>query len=184
MDKNIQTLALSVREEQSFSSASEDQILIGWVVGFTDGEGCLCVSFSKRTKFKTGLEVRPSFSITQKPDSKLALNTIESFFPGGGLRYSKKDGTWKYEMRNLSHLVKTILPFFQKYPLKTEKNKDFVLFSQICLLMKSNQHLNQTGLENIIEKAFLMNSSGQRKYSKEYLLNSLKLLSVPNPKIS
>jgi len=184
MDKNIQTLALPVREEQSFSSASEDQILIGWVVGFTDGEGCFCVSFSKRTKFKTGLEVRPSFSITQKADSKLALNTIESFFPGGGLRYSKKDGTWKYEMRNLSHLVKTILPFFQKYPLKTEKNKDFVLFSQICLLMKSNQHLNQTGLENIIEKAFLMNSSGQRKYSKEYLLNSLKLLSVSNPKIS
>src|SRR5882757_10267795 len=35
-----------------------------FVTGLTDGEGCFCVSLAIRAKLRTGLEVRPSFSLS------------------------------------------------------------------------------------------------------------------------
>ena len=35
-----------------------------YVTGLTEGEGCVCISFAIRAKLRTGLEVRPSFSLS------------------------------------------------------------------------------------------------------------------------
>ena len=35
-----------------------------FVTGLTEGEGCFCVSLARRKKLRTGLEVRPSFSLS------------------------------------------------------------------------------------------------------------------------
>ena len=35
-----------------------------YVSGLTEGEGCFCVSFAIRAKLRTGLEARPSFSLS------------------------------------------------------------------------------------------------------------------------
>lgn len=147
--------------------------LESWIMGFIDGEGCFCVSFSKVARLNTGLDVRPSFSVSQKRNSKAALHTIHDFFGCGGIRSSNSDGTEKYEVRKLQDLNSVIIPFFQKTSLLTEKQKDFVLFSRVCSLMKQNRHHSKEGLIEIIELSVLMNSSGKRKYSKEELLDIL-----------
>jgi LAGLIDADG endonuclease len=149
-----------------------------WILGFVDGEGCFCVSFSKRERMPCGIEVRPSFSVSQKAKSLSCLQLISSFFVCGGIRYSRKDGTYKYEVRNLEDLRKTIIPFFKEYTLLTEKQKDFILFEKICDLMCQGQHLNKKGLELIISKAYLMNGSGKRKYLEKELLKFISKLKV------
>jgi hypothetical protein len=148
----------------------EDSVLIGWVVGFVDGEGCFSVSFNQRQKLNTKIEVRPSFSISQKAISKDCIACFEQYFEGGAIRYSKNDGTWKYETRKLTHIVDKVIPFFQQYPLRTNKKNDFNLFCEICSSIKQNQHLNSIGLEEIIRKAYKMNSAGKRKYTLEEIL--------------
>lgn len=147
--------------------------LESWIMRFIDGEGCFCVSFSKRPKLTTGLEVRPSFSISQKRNSVSSLVLIEQFFGCGGLRSCTSDGTDKYEVRKLRDLNTIIIPFFQKSSLVTQKQNDFVLFAQVCSLMKQNKHLSKEGLREIIELAGSMNSSGKKKYTKKDLLNIL-----------
>lgn len=145
-----------------------------WVTGFADGEACFSVSFNRREKFSTGLEVRPSFSIGQKASSLEALKNVQNYFDCGSIRYSTRDGCYKYEVRCLDDITKKILPHFEKYPLKTQKQNDFEIFSNICKDMKQNKHLNPNGIKKILKDAYTMNPAGKRKYSYEDLIKFVK----------
>nr|YP_009057887.1 putative LAGLIDADG homing endonuclease [Nephroselmis astigmatica]YP_009057906.1 putative LAGLIDADG homing endonuclease [Nephroselmis astigmatica]AID67745.1 putative LAGLIDADG homing endonuclease [Nephroselmis astigmatica]AID67746.1 putative LAGLIDADG homing endonuclease [Nephroselmis astigmatica] len=149
-----------------------------YITGFVDGEGCFCISFSQRAKFKTGLEVRPSFSISQNKRSLKALQSVQEYFQCGGLRYSKKDQTYKYEVRSLRDLRKYVIPHFEKYPLQTSKSADFKIFAWICRQIAASKHLNRDFLEEIIEQAYQMNGSGKRKYTKTKLLQVLGKMKI------
>ena len=64
-----------------------------YVTGFVDGEGCFSVSFNWRAKLNTGIEIRPSFSISQNVRSLTILRELYQFFKCGGIRYSRRDNT-------------------------------------------------------------------------------------------
>ena len=145
-----------------------------YITGFVDGEGCFSISFTKREKMKTGIEIRPSFSIGQNKKSLKLLQDIMHYFGCGSIRFSKSDQTYKYEVRSINDLRKKIIPHFKKYPLKTSKNADFLKFNWICDQIASSKHLNKDCLVEIIEQAYLMNESGKRKYTKEDLLRIIK----------
>jgi len=144
-----------------------------YITGFTDGEGCFSVSFNKRSKLNTNIEVRPSFSISQKKFSLRLLERIKKHFNCGGIRYSKSDGTYKYEVRSLTNLNDIIIPHFQKYSLQTAKKDDFDKFVKICNMMKKNLHRNKDKLKEIIDIAYEMNTCGKRRYKKKDLLKLL-----------
>lgn len=144
-----------------------------YVTGFIDGEGCFSVSFNKREKLKTGIEVRPSFSIAQNKRSLQILKDIHEYFGCGAIRFSKRDQMYKYEVHSIKDLITKIIPHFEKYPLKTYKAKDFEIFTDMCLLISKSHHLNPEYLERIINNSYLMNGSGIRRYTKEDLLKIL-----------
>lgn len=135
-----------------------------YLSGFVDGEGCFSVSFRKRKKLNTGIEVTPSFAIAQKKSKQnyALLNKIRLIFQGGAIRDDGK-GCYKYETRKITHLRNQVIPFFLKYPLYTSKASDFLCFSEICSLITSKQHLNKNGLSHILVLSKSMNSSGIRK---------------------
>ena len=145
----------------------------GWIVGFTDGEGCFSVSFNLRESMTVGVETRPSFAVGQKSPSLASLEKMRNFFGCGHIRYSKRDGTYKYEVRNIDDLVNKIIPFYEKHSLETLKKDDFNLFAEICRSMKQGSHLNEEGMKKIIEKGYSMNPSGQRKRFIEELMNAI-----------
>lgn len=151
---------------------------IYWIVGFIDGEGCFSVSFNKKSTLSCGIEVRPSFSVSQKAHSYIALENIQNYFKCGNIRFDRKDGTYKFEVRSLVELRKIIIPFFNKYSLLTKKKVDFETFQVICNLVAECQHLNIIGIEKIISLAYTMNGSGKRKYTKEELLKFLNKLKL------
>ena len=145
-----------------------------YITGFVDGEGCFSISFNKREKMKSGIEIRPSFSISQNKRSLDVLKQIQHYFGCGAIRFSRHDQTYKYEVRSIGDIRKRIIPHFQKYPLKTSKQNDFLTFLFICDQISSSKHFNKDCLEEIIEKAYTMNGSGKRKYTKEELLRVVR----------
>lgn len=149
-----------------------------YITGFVDGEGCFSVSFSKRQKFKTGLEVRPSFSVSQHQRNKEIILFLQKHFNCGGVRFSKRDRNFKFEVRSIKDLNQIIIPHFLKFPLQTSKQKDFEKFRKICDLVKKNQHLNIAGLRLIIELASTMNEAGQRNYPTKDLLKNINKMNV------
>jgi LAGLIDADG endonuclease len=50
-----------------------------------------------------------------------------------------------YKVRNLDEIIKIIVPHFERYPLITQKQADFILFKNIIELMSKGRHLNING---------------------------------------
>lgn len=149
-----------------------------WISGFVDGEGCFCVSFNLKKRLSLGIEVRPSFSISQTKDREgLNLKCLQdflSFFGCGFIRFSKRDNTWKYECRDLSDIRSKVLPHFEKFALRTKKFRDFELFKEVVNSVASKQHLNEVGLKHIIDISYQINM-GKRKLTKNELLSKINL---------
>ena len=144
-----------------------------YITGFADGEGCFSISFNRRAKLKTGIEVRPSFSIAQNKRSLQVLKDIHTYFGCGAIRFSKRDQMYKYEVRSIGDLRKRIIPHFQKYPLRTSKARDFEIFVEVCDLIFKSYHLNSEYLGSIIQKSYLMNEASLRRNTQEELLKIL-----------
>jgi hypothetical protein len=144
-----------------------------YITGFVDGEGCFSISFSKREKMKLGLEIRPSFSVSQHQRSKDIILFLHNHFKCGGVRYSKRDQNFKFEVRSIADLVEKIIPHFERYPLMTDKKEQFERFAQICKLVRANQHLSVGGLAKIIALSDEVNQTGKKKYQRQDLLKMI-----------
>lgn len=141
-----------------------------YIVGFTDGEGCFSVSFSKRRKMKMGIEVRPSFSVSQHLRNEKILQRFRRFFKCGSIRYCRKDNTYKYEVRSVRELVTKIIPHFEKYPLQTTKKQSFTQFCKICRILQQGKHLQPKGMQKVILLSEKINKAGLKKYDRKKLL--------------
>ena len=145
-----------------------------YISGYVDGEGCFSISFSKRDKFLVGWETKPSFSVSQNEDRAQILFLMQNVFKCGFIRRDYSDKTLKYEVRSLDDLMEKIIPHFEKFPLLSDKQKDFNYFRKVCFLMQRNSHKEKAGLKKILEHAFKMNPSGKRKYTKAEMQKALR----------
>ncbi len=127
---------------------------------------------SPSSSFNPGIDFDSGFGVSS---SSPILNLMQQNFGCGSIKENGKEDTLKYEVRSIEELNGTIISFFKKHPLQGKKNDNFLLFSEICLLMSSKEHLTEEGLVEIIYIGYEMNpDSGRRKYTKEELLEVLK----------
>ena len=137
-----------------------------YITGFCDGEASFSVTLSPRGKL---WEVRPSFSVSQNKASKGVLFQIEEFFGCGYIRPSRKDNTYKYEVRSLKDLTSKIIPHFEKYPLKTENRKNFEGLKGIVEMMRKEEHLKPSGLKEILRLMEKINPNSKKVYDRRKL---------------
>jgi hypothetical protein len=143
-----------------------------FVTGLTEGEGCFCVSLALRAKLRTGLEVRPSFSLSLNEKDLRLLEGLQAFFGCGWIRESKGDRTFKYEARSIGDLTGAILPHFGRFPLRGCKARSCAGFSRVCEMIEQGDHLQRDGLREIVGIAYQMNL-GKRRHSQSTLLKVL-----------
>ena|SRR3989338_3693256 len=135
---------------------------VGWIVGFTDGEGCFSVSVIKNATTKTGWQVFPEFVVTQGSSSQASLEVLQKHFGCGRIfenrRYDNhREHLLRYCVRSQKELRESIVPFFLKNKLRTKKRKDFELFCQILNLMERREHIHLKGLRKIAKLIEKMN---------------------------
>jgi len=159
------------------SSAADNQqerlVKIGWITGFVDGEGCFSIHVvrqphrSNRRGYRTGFQVAHQFVVTQGAKSIECLQTMQQYFGVGRVycnqRYDNhKEHLYRYCVRAREELVKTIIPFFERYPLRTSKQDNFLKFAECMDLMGIGAHLTSSGLIKIVEIAETMNHKKPR----------------------
>jgi hypothetical protein len=143
-----------------------------FVSGLTEGEGCFCIALSLRRKLRTGLEVRPSFSLSMNEKDLELLRDLQMFFGCGWIRESKTDRTFKYEARAVGDLLDQIVPHFERYPLWGSKANSFAAFADVCRMIEQGDHLRRDGVRRIIDIAYEMNL-GKRRLTRDDLLTAL-----------
>ena len=158
---------------ENYNTPTLKRELSQYLSGYVDGEGCFSVSFSKRDKLKIGWEVKPSFALGQNFDRREVLDVIQEFFACGFMRRDYADKTLKYEVRSLGDLLTKIIPHFKKFPLISAKQKDFLLFADICTRMNDGEHHTIEGFKKIVQRAYTMNGSGKRKFTESHIISNV-----------
>lgn len=144
----------------------------GWyLAGFTDGEGSLNVSTINRNQdFKSGWKIALSFNISQR--DKTVLQLFKNVLRCGSFR-TRKDGVTYYEVRRIDDLVEVVIPFFERFTLKSvSKRKQFEVFREIVGLVARKEHLVSTGLEKIFALRHTIPVGRKRKYTLKQILSS------------
>ena len=145
-----------------------------YVTGLVEGEGSFYVGILPRKLGKVDFEVRPSFSLSQHKRNRSLLFKLKEYFGCGSIRFSKKDQTYKFEVRSLKDLKEKILPHFEKFPLEGEKERDFKILKEIVEMMERKEHLGRKGLLKIVELVEKMTESEKRKKFLQKVATSLK----------
>jgi hypothetical protein len=143
-----------------------------YIVGFVDGEGSFNISFIMRSDYKHNIKISPSFNISQK-DKKI-LEWIQSVFNCGTIR-DRGDGVFYYEVQDIHSLKNIIIPFFNKYHLRTEKHTTFKIFSEMVDLIDEGKHLKKEGILEIFDLREKIVVARKRKYSREDIENILSM---------
>ena len=69
----------------------------------------------------------------------------------------ERNGCCDFTVRSLDQIINVILPHFDKYPLKTQKLADYLLFKEVVIMMKRGEHLTSSGLKVIMNIRASMN---------------------------
>ncbi len=148
------------------SSAAENQqerlVRIGWITGFVDGEGCFSIHFVRQAErlgrrgYRTGYQVAHEFAVTQGAKSVKCLHALRRHFGVGQVYRNRrhdnhKDDLYRFSVVRRNDLMNVIIPFFEKYPLRTSKLFDFTKFAECVRLMNLNVHLTASGVVRIAE---------------------------------
>jgi len=147
---------------------------IGWyLAGFADGEGSFNVSTVNRNgDFKTGWKIVLTFNISQRDHSILHLfrDTLRC-----GVIRDRGDGIGYYDVRRLDDIIHIIIPFFERFPLKSlSKKTQYQIFRQVSNLMQRKAHFTYNGLKEILDLRESYRVKRRRKYTPEQILETFR----------
>ena len=146
-----------------------------YIAGFVDGEGSFHIAIQRRSDLPKGFQLIPEFHVSQHRDKALILQMIRDFFGCGYVKPNHPgslcDITEVYVVRNRQDLLEKIIPFFERYPLISQKMNDFKKFAYIVKSMDKGEHLSREGLVNLTKLAFSMYNGKYRKLSLEKVIS-------------
>jgi len=86
----------------------------------------------------------------------MLLNSIKNFFNTGNVFLMGKDAS-QYRVESLNGLA-IIINHFDKYPLRTKKQADYMLFKLAYNLIINKSHLTKDGLLKLISLKAVINN--------------------------
>ncbi len=149
-----------------------------YLAGFTDGEGCFYIGVHPTPNVALGIQVVPEFHVSQNGERISVLQLFQDKLGCGLIKRNAsataRDQTWVYVVKRHDDLHEAVLPFFTKFPLRSDKQNQFLKFKQVVEMMHRKEHLNNEGLQDILQIAFTMNGSKFRKRTLAQLLDRLE----------
>jgi len=127
------------------------QVTEPWFIsGFTDAEGCFLIIVRKSKKNKIAWQLEANFTINLHIRDINLLKLIQIYFDGVGRIGKERNSCCDYTVGSLDQIVTKVIPHFDKYPLKTKKYSDYLLFKEAVMIMKRGEHITIEGLQKII----------------------------------
>jgi hypothetical protein len=77
------------------------------------------------------------------------VKSLAKYLDCGLVRPKTKGSTVELLVTKFSDIFDKIIPFFDKYPIQGEKALNFADFCKVAEIIKTQGHLNESGLEQI-----------------------------------
>ena len=109
-----------------------------YIVGLTDGEGCFYVNIrppDKRwSRSKHGVETH--FYIKMREDELGLLKQVKKYFRCGAIYFQKDKrpnhkSCYRYEINSQKDIHDVLIPFFDKHPLLSTKERNYRIFRKL-----------------------------------------------------
>ena len=102
----------------------------------------------------------------------MLLKEIQSVLGVGGIILDNKRKAVNYRVSSIEVLINSIIPYFDKHPLLTQKWANFVLFKSAVKLMKRKEHLTKEGFIKLLAIKASMNKglTGTLKENFPYIV--------------
>jgi len=165
------------KREFSTLALADSQIKLNpyWITGFCDAESSFVITLQENVKYKTGWKVEARFQIGLHEKDLGILELIQSYFGVGTIVKQGKNNV-EYRVSRSQDLSK-ILDHFDKYPLITQKNGDFILFKQAIALINNKEHLTTEGFKKLVAIRASLNLGLSEKLKKAFPT----IVPVPRP---
>ena len=144
-----------------------------YLAGFVEGEGMFYIGVVPSRETKTGWQVIYFFKVSQNPSGKVVLDQLKQRLGCGYLKQnSQTDSTDKslaYVVRDLPSLMGKVIPFFENKLVI--KYTNFEKFKKVLEIVYKKNHLIKSGIKEILDIAYSMNTQ-KRRVSKEEILKA------------
>lgn len=134
-----------------------------YLAGFADGEGSFVVTinrYPRRTK-TFGLEIRPSFTVGQHKSRSKVLSLFKDTLGCGKIRphiTSRYRDNLCFEVEKQGDLLKSVIPFFDKFQLQSQKKEEYITFRKVLYMLHDGEDFTLEGTTKIVKLRSKMNS--------------------------
>lgn len=139
------------------SLANYNMRLDPWfVTGITDGEGCFGLYIYKNAKLKIGWYTILEYKMTLHERDQDLLQMVGEYFTKKHVVYKHGQTTKQIQIRSIED-IKFLISHFNKFPLLTQKYKDYELFKKAYTIIVNKEHLTIEGIHKLISIKSSMN---------------------------
>jgi LAGLIDADG endonuclease len=144
---------------------NQQERLDGYISGYVDGEGCFAVAVNRNPSCRTGYQLVPEFHVSQNGDRAQVLSLIQTRLGGSGYikPNGRKDRALVLVIRKREHLLQRVIPFFERSPLLSSKQREFESFARIVRAMAIGHHRTESGFAKLLTEALAMNGGGRHR---------------------
>ena len=140
----------------------QQERLDGYIAGYVDGEGSFSVTVNRNQSSRFKLQLVPEFHVSQNGDRREVLDEIQRRLDCGYIkRNGRKDRVMVYVVRRRSDLLTKVIPFFERNPLISSKQREFETFAKVVKAMAVGNHLAESGFSQLLELGLSMNGHGR-----------------------
>ena len=150
--------------ENPSSADNQQERLDAYLAGFVDGEGTFHVAVQRNPSTRVGHQLVPEFHVSQNPERREVLDLLRARLGCGHIRENhrrSRDSTLVLVVRKRRDLLERVIPFFERQPLLSSKQQEFLTFRSIVLAMAAGEHLTAEGFAALRAIAVTMNGGGR-----------------------
>ena len=150
--------------DNATGAVNQQERLDSYIAGFVDGEGSFHVAVQRNPSTRIGWQLVPEFHVSQDAQRSEVLDLIRGHLGCGYIRENhrgSRDTTLVFVVRRRDDLLTKIIPFFERNPLVSSKQQEFLVFAQVVRAMQDREHLAEAGFARLKMLALTMNGGGR-----------------------
>ena len=123
-----------MRSENVSSAVNQQERLDAYIAGYVDGEGSFHVAIQRNPSARTKWQLVPEFHVSQNAERRQVLDLIKQRLACGRIQENHRgssDTSLVFVVRNRDDLILKVIPFFERQPLLSSKQQDFLRFASI-----------------------------------------------------